>query len=56
MIFIFRINKEVVDFFNEAAMFVDSFNCLFDPEVDGDMDDLSDELSITRLEDIEYED
>jgi len=47
---------QIVEKFNEAAMFVDSFNCLFDPDVDGDMDNLSDELSVSRLKDVEEED
>lgn len=44
---------QIIEKFNESAMFVDSFNCLYDPDVDGDMDNLSDELSVCRLEDIE---
>jgi len=47
---------QIVEKFNEAAMFVDLFNCLFDPDVDGDMDNLSDELSVSRLKDVEEED
>jgi hypothetical protein len=43
----------IVEKFNRAAFMVDSFNCLFDPDVDGDMDDLSNELSVITLEDIE---
>ena len=43
---------KIVEKFNQAAMFVDSFNCLFDPDTDGDMDDLSEQLSVSRLEDI----
>jgi hypothetical protein len=42
--------EELVEIFNQAAMFVDSFNCLFDPDVEGDMDNLSDEISVNRLE------
>jgi hypothetical protein len=35
--------------FNESAMFVDSFNCLFDDNVEGDLTNLS-HLNIVRLE------
>ena len=48
--------EELVEIFNQAAMFVDSFNCLFDAEVEGDMDDLSDEIQVHRLELKEDED
>lgn len=44
--------EDLIKEFNEAAMFVDSMNCLYDDNVDGDINDLSD-LSILRLEDLE---
>ncbi|UFH59810.1 hypothetical protein [Sulfurovum mangrovi] len=40
--------QDLIESFNEAAMFVDMFNCLFDDDVDGDMNNLSD-LEINRL-------
>ncbi len=50
------IDKDLIDSlrekFNQAAMFVDTFNCLYDDSVEGDMNNLSD-LSISRLEDLE---
>lgn len=46
------LKKEIIKKFNDAAMFVDTFNCLYDDSVEGDMDNLSD-LSISRLEDLE---
>ena len=46
--------EELLEKFNEAAMFVDSFNCLFDPDVEDDMNCM-DELSIDRLEEPEEE-
>lgn len=39
---------QIIEKFNEAAMFVDSFNCIFDPDVEDDINDLSN-LSIDRL-------
>lgn len=48
------LKKRLIDAFNDAAMRVDFFNCLFDDSVDGDMNDLSD-LSIDRLDDLEEE-
>ena len=44
--------EDLIKEFNEAAMFVDSMNCLYDDNVDGDINNLSD-LSILRLEDLE---
>ena len=38
--------------FNTAAMFVDSFNCLFDPEHENDYDDLSNEIEVNRLDEL----
>lgn len=46
------LKKEIIKKFNDAAMLVDTFNCLYDDRVEGDMDNLSD-LSISRLEDLE---
>lgn len=42
--------EELIDAYNQAAMFVDSFNCLFDPDNPNDMSNLSDVLSVRRLE------
>lgn len=47
-----RDRENLIKEFNEAAMFVDCMNCLFDDNVEGNMTDLSD-LSISRLEDLE---
>lgn len=44
-----RDREDLIKEFNQAAMFVDTFNCLYDDSVEGDMNDLSD-LSISRLE------
>lgn len=41
--------EELIEAYNQAAMFVDSFNCLFDPDNPNDMSNLSDVLSIRRL-------
>lgn len=46
------LKKKLIDCFNDSAMRVDFFNCLYDDSVDGDMDDLSD-LSVDRLEEFE---
>lgn len=46
------LKKEIIEKFNQAAMFVDTFNCLYDDSVEGDMNNLSD-LSISRLKDLE---
>lgn len=40
----------LIEVFNNAAQNVDMFNCLYDDEVQGDVNDLSD-LSISRLGD-----
>jgi hypothetical protein len=49
-----EINKDQIDdikeVFNDAAMDVDIFNCLFDDSEENDMNDLSEELSIERFE------
>ena len=44
--------KELVFRFNDAAMFVDSFNCLYDDNVEDDMNSM-DDLNIDRLDDFE---
>lgn len=44
--------EDLIKEFNEAAMFVDCMNCLYDDSVQGDMHNLSN-LSISRLEDLE---
>ena len=46
------LKEEIIKKFNQAAMFVDTFNCLYDDSVEGDMNNLS-HLSISRLEDLE---
>jgi hypothetical protein len=38
--------------FNTAAMLIDSFNCLFDPQIENDFNDLTDILNIKRLEEL----
>ena len=45
------LKKELIEKFNESAMSVDFFNCVFDPDVEDDMNDLS-ELSICRLDEL----
>jgi len=47
-----RDKKELIGRFNEAAMFVDSFNCIFD---DNDKDDIND-LSHLEIEVINEDD
>ena len=44
--------EELIEKFNEAAMFVDTFNCLYDDNVEDDMNNMAD-LSIDRLNDLE---
>lgn len=44
--------EEIIETFNKAAMFVDTFNCLYDDNVEDDFNSM-DELSIDRLEEIE---
>jgi len=46
------LKKRIKSAFDEAAQNVDVMNCLFDDEVVGDMDDLSDKLNVNRF----YED
>ena len=43
---------DLIDTFNESAMFVDTFNCLYDDTVEDDMNNMKN-LSIDRLEEIE---
>lgn len=47
--------EELIEKFNEAAMFVDTFNCLYDDKVEDDFNNMED-LSIDRLEDKDGED
>lgn len=47
-----NMKEDLILRFNTAAMMVDSFNCLFDPEVKDDMNDLSEEINIKRLEEL----
>ncbi len=42
--------EELIEAFNESAQFVDTFNCLYDDSVEGDMNNMVD-LEIKRLED-----
>lgn len=44
--------EEIIEKFNQAAMFVDTFNCLYDDNIQDDFNSM-DELSIDRLEDLE---
>lgn len=46
--------EDLIKSFNEAAMFVDTFNCLYDDDIDGDFNNLSD-LSINRIDELNYE-
>ena len=46
------LKKRLIDCFNDSAMRVDFFNCLYDDSIDGDMDNLSD-LSVDRLKEFE---
>ena len=46
------LKKRLTDCFNDSAMRIDFFNCLYDDSVNGDMDNLSD-LSVDRLEEFE---
>ena len=41
--------KSLIEAFNESAMFVDSFNCLFDDNIEGDLTNLS-HLNVNRFE------
>jgi|LGOV01.1.fsa_nt_gb hypothetical protein len=43
------LKDEIIRKFNDSAMSIDIFNCLFDDSVEDDMNDLSDALSINRI-------
>lgn len=43
---------ELIEKFNEAAQYVDVFNCLYDDKVEDDFNSM-DDLSIDRLDDLE---
>lgn len=45
-----ELKERIVETYNNAAQSVGAMNCLYDPAVEGDMNDLSDVLSIDRLE------
>ena len=47
--------EELIKEFNTAAMYVDSFNCLYDDNVKDDMNSM-DDLSIDRLDELDDED
>lgn len=49
------IEVKIIEAFNDAAQSVDVMNCLYDPNVEDDMNDLSDVLSIDRLDKKEEE-
>lgn len=49
-----NMKQRIIEAFNDSAMRVDFFNCMFDDTVDGDMNDLSD-LCVDRLDDLEEE-
>lgn len=49
------LKKKIIEAFNDAAMRVEFFNCLYDDNIDGDTNDLSD-LCINKLDDLEEED
>lgn len=44
------IEVKIIEAYNDAAQNIDVMNCLYDPNVKGDMNDLSDVLSINRLD------
>lgn len=44
------LKERLIETYNNAAQSVDVMNCLYDPNVEGDMNDLSDALSVDRLE------
>ena len=46
-----ELKEDVIAKFNSAAMFVDTFNCLYDDKVEDDFNSM-DNLSINRLEEI----
>lgn len=48
------LKNRLIEAFNDSAMRVDFFNCLYDDSVDGDMNNLSD-LCVDRLDDLEEE-
>lgn len=43
------LENEIIEAFNDSAESVDVMNCLYDPNVEDDMNDLSDILSINRF-------
>jgi hypothetical protein len=47
--------EELIEAYNQAARFVDSFNCLFDPDNEADMSNLSDILHVKRLDEEDYQ-
>lgn len=47
------LKERLIEAYNNAAQSVDVMNCLYDPNVEGDMNDLSDVLSVDRLDEIE---
>ena len=49
-----NMKKEIAESFNDAKMFVSTFNCLHDDNVDGDFNDLSD-MDIEGLDFMESE-
>jgi hypothetical protein len=42
--------EQIIDMFNATAACIDTFNCLYDDDIEDDMNDLSELLSIYRLE------
>ena len=40
--------EELIESFNQAAQFVDTFNCIYDDDVEGDFNEL--DIDIKRLE------
>ena len=49
------LKERIIEAFNSSAQSVDVMNCLYDPNVEDDMNDLSDVLSVDRLDDLEEE-
>jgi hypothetical protein len=49
-----ELKEDLIKKYNEAAMFVDTFNCLYDDNIEGDFDELIN-LEVDRLEDFQEE-
>lgn len=49
------LKERIIEAFNNSAQSVDIMNCLYDPNVEDDMNNLSDILSVDRLDELEKE-